>query len=81
MLGSEGEGLRWNLRSKADVDLYIEGSRQSRTVDSLNVSVAAGILCNSFLKRSQLKKAAPIRQEQKHEPEEANEMSMTPKLF
>ncbi len=81
MLGSEGEGLRWNLRSKADVDLYIEGSCQSRTVDSLNVSVAAGILCNSFLKRSQLKKAAPVRQEQMHEPEGANKMSMTPKLF
>jgi 21S rRNA (GM2251-2'-O)-methyltransferase len=81
MLGSEGEGLRWNLRSKADVDLYIEGSRQSRTVDSLNVSVAAGILCNSFLKGSQRKKAAPIRQEQKHEPEKENEMSMTPQLF
>jgi 21S rRNA (GM2251-2'-O)-methyltransferase len=65
MLGSEGEGLRWNLRSKADVDLYIEGSRQSHNVDSLNVSVAAGILCSSFLKRSEPKEAAYIRQEQK----------------
>jgi len=64
MLGSEGEGLRWNLRSKADADLYIEGSHQSRNVDSLNVSVAAGILCNSFLKRSKPKQRIPIRQEQ-----------------
>ncbi|KAH8795793.1 hypothetical protein F5882DRAFT_397011 [Hyaloscypha sp. PMI_1271] len=65
MLGSEGEGLRWNLRSKADVELYIEGSRQSHNVDSLNVSVAAGILCFSFLNRSKPKEAAYIRQEQK----------------
>jgi 21S rRNA (GM2251-2'-O)-methyltransferase len=50
MLGSEGEGLRWNLRSKADVELAIQGSGYSGSVDSLNVSVAAGILCHSFLK-------------------------------
>jgi 21S rRNA (GM2251-2'-O)-methyltransferase len=51
MLGSEGEGLRWNLRSKADVELAIQGSGYAGGVDSLNVSVAAGILCHSFLKR------------------------------
>ncbi|CZR60338.1 uncharacterized protein PAC_10234 [Phialocephala subalpina] len=50
MLGSEGEGLRWNLRSKADVELYIEGCGQGHNVDSLNVGVAAGILCNAFLR-------------------------------
>jgi 21S rRNA (GM2251-2'-O)-methyltransferase len=77
MLGSEGEGLRWNLRSKADVDLYIEGSRQSHNVDSLNVSVAAGILCNSFLQRSKPNEAAPIRQDQ----DEDKEVSKTGKLF
>jgi 21S rRNA (GM2251-2'-O)-methyltransferase len=52
MMGSEGEGLRWNLRSKADVELWIRGVKQRDSVDSLNVSVAAGILCNSFLIRS-----------------------------
>lgn len=50
MLGSEGEGLRWNLRSKADVDLWIAGHGNPDMVDSLNVSVAAGILVNAFLK-------------------------------
>jgi 21S rRNA (GM2251-2'-O)-methyltransferase len=59
MLGSEGEGLRWNLRSKADVDLYIQGSGHSHNVDSLNVSVAMGILCNSFLRRSRTKRSTP----------------------
>jgi 21S rRNA (GM2251-2'-O)-methyltransferase len=55
MLGGEGEGLRWNLRSKADVDLSIQGGGRSHNVDSLNVSVAAGILCSSFLRRSNAK--------------------------
>jgi 21S rRNA (GM2251-2'-O)-methyltransferase len=77
MLGSEGDGLRWNLRSKADVDLYIEGSRQSHNVDSLNVSVAAGILCNSFFQRSKPNEVAPIRQEQ----DEDKEVPKTGKLF
>jgi 21S rRNA (GM2251-2'-O)-methyltransferase len=56
MLGGEGEGLRWNLRSKADVDLSIRGGGRSHNVDSLNVSVAAGILCSSFLSKSNRKK-------------------------
>jgi 21S rRNA (GM2251-2'-O)-methyltransferase len=68
MLGSEGEGLRWNLRSKADVDLYIQGSGHSHNVDSLNVSVATGILCNSFLRRSRTKRPTPaIDQEGKED--------------
>lgn len=58
MLGSEGEGLRWNLRSKADMDVYIRGSRSRGGVDSLNVSVATGILCNSFLRGPKKKKQA-----------------------
>ncbi|KAE8440418.1 hypothetical protein EG329_008013 [Mollisiaceae sp. DMI_Dod_QoI] len=53
MLGSEGEGLRWNLRSKADVEVYIQGCGQSCTVDSLNVGVAAGILCSAFLRNKE----------------------------
>ncbi|KAH7412404.1 mitochondrial putative rRNA methyltransferase [Cadophora sp. MPI-SDFR-AT-0126] len=63
MLGSEGEGLRWNLRSKADVDLYIQGSGQSFNVDSLNVSVATGILCNAFLSKKDGKAAIPLTDE------------------
>lgn len=64
MLGGEGEGLRVNLRSKADVQLSIRGSGQNHnSVDSLNVSVATGILCNTFLKtRSTRKSASPVKQ-------------------
>ncbi len=53
MLGGEGEGLRWNLQKKADYLVGIEGQRLGQGgVDSLNVSVAAGILCESFSKLS-----------------------------
>jgi len=52
MMGNEGEGLRWNLRSKADVELAIQGSSHAAGVDSLNVSVATGILCHAFLRQA-----------------------------
>jgi len=53
MLGGEGEGLRWNLQKKADYLVGIEGQRLGQGgVDSLNVSVAAGILCEAFSKLS-----------------------------
>ena len=52
MLGGEGEGLRWNLQKKADFTVSIPGPRKGEGgVDSLNVSVAAGLLCETFLRR------------------------------
>ena len=52
MLGGEGEGLRWNLEKKADFTVSIEGRRKGEGgVDSLNVSVAAGLLCEAFLRK------------------------------
>ncbi|KAH8685738.1 hypothetical protein BGZ60DRAFT_395943 [Tricladium varicosporioides] len=74
MLGSEGEGLRSNLRSKADVEVFIPGRGRRFNVDSLNVSVAAGILCSSFLGRS--KTVRVISDDTSHEEvasEEENE--------
>jgi 21S rRNA (GM2251-2'-O)-methyltransferase len=68
MLGSEGAGLRWNLRSKADVELSIRGCDQTYNVDSLNVSVAAGILCSAFLK-SRGKARGPLPESVATEPE------------
>ncbi|KAL8642208.1 MAG: hypothetical protein Q9228_001084 [Teloschistes exilis] len=51
ILGSEGEGLKWNIQKKAD---YLVGIEAARTgygeLDSLNVSVAAGLLCDAFLR-------------------------------
>ncbi|KAK5108671.1 hypothetical protein LTR62_008076 [Meristemomyces frigidus] len=58
MLGSEGEGLRANLVGKAHVLLSIErglvggvgGGNGDVGVDSLNVSVAAGVLMEAFVR-------------------------------
>ena len=52
MLGGEGEGLRSNLRKRADCLAGVEGHNIGKGgVDSLNVSVAAGILCDAFLRK------------------------------
>ena len=52
ILGGEGEGLRWNLQQKADFEVGIDGQRIGKGgVDSLNVSVAAGLLCEAFLRK------------------------------
>ncbi|KAK8069567.1 hypothetical protein PG994_006183 [Apiospora phragmitis] len=54
MVGSEGEGLGKPVRRAADFEVSIPGAAGLlSTVDSLNVSVATGILCSSFLKKSQ----------------------------
>ncbi|KAI9699795.1 MAG: hypothetical protein M1836_002830 [Candelina mexicana] len=51
MLGGEGEGLRHTLRSKAGVWVGVKGdTARQGDVDSLNVSVAAGMLCEAFLR-------------------------------
>ena len=53
ILGGEGEGLHWNIRRKADFDVGIMGPRIGQSnVDSLNVSVAAGLLCEAFLRKT-----------------------------
>ncbi|KAI4202346.1 MAG: hypothetical protein LQ348_001518 [Seirophora lacunosa] len=52
ILGSEGEGLRWSIQKKADYLLGIEAQRAgSGGPDSLNVSVAAALLCQAFLRK------------------------------
>ena len=52
MLGGEGEGLRSNLRKRANCLAGVEGHNAGKGgVDSLNVSVAAGILCEAFLRK------------------------------
>ncbi|KAH8670894.1 hypothetical protein BX600DRAFT_457768 [Xylariales sp. PMI_506] len=54
VVGSEGEGLGKPVRRAADYEVSIPGQPGLlRTVDSLNVSVATGILASAFLKKSQ----------------------------
>ncbi|KAI1363790.1 RNA methyltransferase [Xylaria arbuscula] len=53
VIGSEGEGLDKKVRREADHEVSIPSSAggMSYVVDSLNVSVATGILCSAFLKK------------------------------
>ncbi|KAL9105036.1 MAG: hypothetical protein Q9163_000049 [Psora crenata] len=52
IIGSEGQGLRWKIQEKADFEVGIEGQRMGQGgIDSLNVSVAAGLLCEAFLRK------------------------------
>lgn len=50
LLGGEGEGLSKQLKSKADVEVNIPNMSQTNLVDSLNVSVAAGLLTSALLR-------------------------------
>lgn len=50
ILGSEGEGLDRLVVKKADYELSVPNMSGSGSVDSLNVGIAAGLLCTSFLK-------------------------------
>ncbi|KAI0999686.1 hypothetical protein K3495_g8513 [Podosphaera aphanis] len=69
VLGGEGQGLRRSIRNKADVEVYIPG-RQTLGIDSLNVTVAAGILCNAFLGETN-KKGQSTNLEAKHQESES----------
>ncbi|KAG8158532.1 hypothetical protein KVR01_011654 [Diaporthe batatas] len=50
LVGSEGEGLSRAVRRAANVEISIPNLSGSDVVDSLNVSVATGLLCSAFLK-------------------------------
>ena len=75
MLGGEGEGLRPNLRKRADFVVGIEGQRLGTGgVDSLNVSVAAGVLCEAFLRKPLSR--TPIRPQEEADAGEQAENSL-----
>ncbi|KAK3685471.1 hypothetical protein B0T22DRAFT_465753 [Podospora appendiculata] len=50
LIGSEGEGLSKVVKSKADFEVNIPNLSGMSAIDSLNVSVATGLLCSAFLK-------------------------------
>ncbi|KAF8420839.1 Alpha/beta knot methyltransferase [Tirmania nivea] len=73
ILGQEGEGLRPWLAKQANYQVGIaKGGDTDPMVDSLNVSVAAAILCNRFLNPTLLPNPQPqseekTKKEAKHE--------------
>ncbi|KAJ4022326.1 hypothetical protein NW752_000471 [Fusarium irregulare] len=50
VLGNEGHGLSKPVKVAADYELSVPRFVQGSCVDSLNVSVAAGLLCHAFVK-------------------------------
>ncbi|RGP68113.1 rrna methyltransferase mitochondrial [Fusarium longipes] len=50
ILGNEGHGLSKPVKVAADYELSVPRFVQGSCVDSLNVSVAAGLLCHAFVK-------------------------------
>ncbi|EFY89685.1 hypothetical protein J3458_005478 [Metarhizium acridum] len=52
VLGNEGHGLPRQVKVAADFELSVPRFVQGSSVDSLNVSVAAGLLCHTFVKGS-----------------------------
>ncbi|CAK7220463.1 hypothetical protein SBRCBS47491_004197 [Sporothrix bragantina] len=64
VMGSEGEGLPRAIRRQADVEVTIANRSGSNVVDSLNVSVATGLLCASFLKGATKGAAGPTEKDE-----------------
>lgn len=52
VMGNEGHGLPKNIKMAADYELSIPRFLSTSSIDSLNVSVAAGLLCHAFVRKS-----------------------------
>lgn len=53
VLGNEGQGIEPDIKAAVHQQVTVPSWRPSRSVDSLNVSVAGALLCQSFLRASQ----------------------------
>lgn len=65
VLGSEGEGLSSQIMSKADYQISIPnlgGASHGGEVDSLNVSVAAGLLTSAFMRGRMVEMGRLVRE-------------------
>ncbi|PNP49614.1 hypothetical protein THARTR1_09625 [Trichoderma harzianum] len=66
VLGNEGHGLSKPIKVAADYELSVPYFVQNSCVDSLNVSVAAGLLCHAFVRAPAIAKstaATPEKEE------------------
>lgn len=68
LMGSEGEGLSRQLISKADSVVSIPNMSGSTVVDSLNVSVATGLVCSAFLRGKAKSEFAKLEEKKNQEP-------------
>ncbi|RFU77974.1 rna methyltransferase [Trichoderma arundinaceum] len=63
VLGNEGHGLSKPLKVAADYELSVPYFVHNSCVDSLNVSVAAGLLCHSFVRTPSITKSTVTKVE------------------
>ncbi|GFP56217.1 rRNA methyltransferase 1, mitochondrial [Trichoderma asperellum] len=72
VLGNEGHGLSKPIKVAADYELSVPYFVRNSSVDSLNVSVAAGLLCHSFVRAPSLTASMPAkaREEMSLHPEQ-----------
>lgn len=84
VLGNEGFGLSKEIKVAADYELSFPRFVQESCVDSLNVSVAAGLLCHAFVRKpmtpSSETKSKPAPQREPAGAEETGEV-VEAKLF
>lgn len=61
VLGNEGHGLSKPIKVAADFELSVPYFVRNSSVDSLNVSVAAGLLCHSFVRTPSITASTPTK--------------------
>ncbi|KAL6906969.1 hypothetical protein GGI43DRAFT_248011 [Trichoderma evansii] len=61
ILGNEGHGLSKPIKVAADYELSVPYFVRNSSVDSLNVSVAAGLLCHSFVRTPSVTASTPTK--------------------
>lgn len=76
VLGNEGYGLSKQVKVAADYELSVPRYVFSSCIDSLNVSVATGLLCHSFVKKAGA--GQDIQAAELSEPEAEAETSSKP---
>lgn len=88
VLGNEGFGLSKQVKMAADYELSVPRFIQESCVDSLNVSVAAGLLCHAFIKEptarreaQSKKKGSPATVEERTESQPKDEIKGANVMF
>ncbi|KAL7942135.1 hypothetical protein V8C42DRAFT_332653 [Trichoderma barbatum] len=74
VLGNEGHGLSKPIKVAADYELSVPYFVQNSCVDSLNVSVAAGLLCHAFVRAPAVIKSTTTKIEKEASTETESEL-------
>lgn len=81
VLGNEGYGLSKDLKVAADYELSVPRFLQDSCIDSLNVSVAAGLLCHSFVKGQAKPRVKPSKKKTPSDTTEPSQEKVEDSIF